>query len=786
MDVIYQSDIPHETKEICNQVRIWLNVLTLADIIIVDSDRKLLPQIMEGQKGRNSTWKWPKVHPCPDSFLTIWSNTMKTIIQPYLETHPLGQWIRGTHQQWASFANEEGTFITIGNDHFSRPNPTAQFSSSTNSTNATRVADIIAQELSLLGVAQQTIPKLEDHPPSLPPKFKRWRTTNQGDHNISPESMQKAADLLREGMLVAASDGSIKSEKGGHAWILAHKETNDTIISGVAAVNGKGHELNSTRAEMLGILAIVNTIQDIHSHYDITGSKITIYTDSKLSMQNAKCNLNGTRQMFLTDIDVILQLQYEFKHLPFSVVLSHVKSHQDDSKPYDDLTNDAKLNCEMDKKVNEFMQGDHRHSSTYPIFPAQKYFISVRNKVVPNNIASSLLASYNDSAWRKHMQKRLGLKKDSIPKVNWLPVQKLISTKKHTSGYIKSIHQEWNTMARCKLWKTAATDKCPLCESAKESWEHVYQCNNEHAVRERKVYLNTIKESLDKLHTHPSLRELVLNILQQLSDKQTPTFTPPTNPDEVESLMPALFTSQTRIGWKCFLKGLISLKWGEAQEKYYIGQRMDHKFNKTRWCNKLVSLISDFQRTLWNNRCNIVNLENELTLEKRKRKQLQELHQYINRNAWKLRNNDRHLLRHPETFFQKASMQQIDVWEQQVFVALNRSHSDPNAGLQDIRNFGTIHTVDNPRITHLRPTQISTKYNQCSLHQFFPSPPIRPTYTTTEELQQIQHQIDNHLNNCVPPTNPLNVHNSPPSHRNMAQVTSLARLRSFTCKINNC
>ena len=139
---------------------------------------------------------------------------------------------------------------------------------------------------------------------------------------------------------------------------------------------------------------------------------------------------------------------------------------------------------------------------------------------------------------------------------------------------------------------------------------------------------------------------------------------------------------------------------------------MGQKFNKHRWCDKLMILLSDFQRTLWNNRCNIVKLENELTLKKHKRKQLQEIHQYIPRNGWKLRNNDGHFLRHNEFFFQKASIQQIDIWEQQVFVALNRSHSAPNEGIQDICTFGTLNSVVNPGITQLRPTQISTKYMQ--------------------------------------------------------------------------
>ena len=571
---------------------------------------------------------------------------------------------------------------------------------------------------------------------------------------------------------------------GGHAWVIANKETNEAIITGEAPVNGKGHELTSTRAEMLGIIAIITTLKTIYKQHNLPRTKIHLYTDSKTSITNAIRNLKGTRQMLLTDIDVIFQLQHELKNLPFSLVITHVKGHQDQKKPYDELTNAEKLNCDMDHKVNDFMKTSTHTTKSYSIFPAQKYFIKIRNKITPNNIPTSLLASYNHTVWKKHVKKRLGLNADCIKKVDWLPVQKLLARNTHTSGYVKSIHMEWNTMDRCKLWKTSATDTCPLCEEEVESWEHVYQCKNEHANRERKVYLNLFKDKLNALHTHPSLRDLILSVLHNLCNKQKPSFTPKNNPDSIETLLSAIFISQNNIGWTCFLKGIVSKKWGEAQEKYYREQKMAHEFNKQRWCNKLTSLLADFQRTLWNNRCNIVKLENEVTLEKRKRQQLFELHNHINRNPWKLRTSDRHLLRHNEKFFRKASIQQVDIWEQQVFVALNRANNNPTQNNMDIRTYGNLRSCTNPSIIQLRPTQISSKYNQCSLHQFFQAPPVRPTYTTTDELQQLQHQIDSHLNQPQPIGTTATVHNSPSGHRHMAQVSSILDIRRSTCKIN--
>jgi hypothetical protein len=46
--------------------------------------------------------------------------------------------------------------------------------------------------------------------------------------------------------------------------------------------------------------------------------------------------------------DVLKSIMVNYSDLPFTQVFSHVKTHQDGGKKYDDLTRDAQLNCQMD------------------------------------------------------------------------------------------------------------------------------------------------------------------------------------------------------------------------------------------------------------------------------------------------------------------------------------------------------------------------------------------------------------------------------------------------------
>ena len=210
MDVIYNAEIPHHHKIICNQVRIWLNILTLADIVIVNSPSEIIPTILAGKQGRASTWKWPRVQKCPTSYTDIWMKTMDEIIKPYIETHPLGNWNKSTHQTWTSFATSNGNYLQIGDDAYSRDDPTVPFTTINNHQHPHNVADVLLDDLNLLGISQSAIPPPPEAPLPLSKKFTRWKKTNLGRTNKDEHTIQRAADLLRQNKLVGASDGSIQ------------------------------------------------------------------------------------------------------------------------------------------------------------------------------------------------------------------------------------------------------------------------------------------------------------------------------------------------------------------------------------------------------------------------------------------------------------------------------------------------------------------------------------------------------------------------------------------------
>ena len=764
MELIYSSPLTILQKEIVNQIRMQLKILTLADIVAVGSPDIILSPIYHGKQIRQTKWNWPKIADYPKDWLEIWQSALSDIITPHLNNNPLGRWIGDSHQKWKFSANHDGNFITDGQTLYERYTTTrlSKFIPTSVATDCPFRADVTDMNgsINLLSWNQRETVESQERDDRDP----EWMTQNWGT-TIDAEKKVEIANCLRNATLMAVSDGSVNKNKAGQAWTLVNEATEENIITGTATVNGEGEELCSNRAEMFGLLASLTCVEKVAKEMNVTSGTLTMYTDSTNSIRKSlNKKLISTKDILKLDNDITFELQSRIQKVPFKVKIIHVKGHQDSHQEYEELTLEAQLNCQMDHKVNNFMEQNPAHSNEYPILPHQRYCIRIAGDVTPNRISQKLIDHYNDDAWATYLTKRLGIEHSSICKVDWMPMQKIINTPKLKGSYVKNFHNELNTMERCKLWKTAESSKCPLCKKKKETWQHVLKCKNEHSVRTRRDARNHIEEILVKEATHVSIKKLFLHILDQWTLGKTPKKPIFQNPDPIEIKLESVFHSQKEIGWDAFMKGILSSSWKEIQQEDYDGQRISDKFSSTKWSKSVVSALFKYNHMLWKNRCEIVHIENKETLEKRKRQQLKNVRDRLVKKPWKLRNRDRHLLERNDEFFSKDSIQSLEIWEQLVFVALEQQGQLNESN--DIRKYGTLRQRTNHRApaTPLQPTQTIGRYRQTKLQRTMKSKGTTPTRTkTSSELREKQHQIEEFLaqgsrNSRVPPEPTVNLY----------------------------
>ena len=111
MDTAYSSTLSREQKQKINLVRQQLKVLTAADIVLVGSGRVIHDGFMSGKYTRNSSWKWPRIGKLPKSWTEIWQSAITNIIEPILNSRPLGRWTSESHQIWQYNTNPAGDFL---------------------------------------------------------------------------------------------------------------------------------------------------------------------------------------------------------------------------------------------------------------------------------------------------------------------------------------------------------------------------------------------------------------------------------------------------------------------------------------------------------------------------------------------------------------------------------------------------------------------------------------------------------------------------------------------------
>ena len=90
MEVLIANKLPEEKLVKLNQVRLYLKILTLSDMVEVGYATKILKRVYGGKKARDSLWEWPHIRQIPLKWIEMWENVLQTIVKQYLKVHPLG------------------------------------------------------------------------------------------------------------------------------------------------------------------------------------------------------------------------------------------------------------------------------------------------------------------------------------------------------------------------------------------------------------------------------------------------------------------------------------------------------------------------------------------------------------------------------------------------------------------------------------------------------------------------------------------------------------------------
>jgi len=341
-------------------------------------------------------------------------------------------------------------------------------------------------------------------------------------------SLQQISNMLLQGQLVAATDGSCREGKEAQAWCLGEKIDGNIVIKGRISVNNAFIDANSTRPEMFGIIAIISFVAhiielDLQKNPDHAYPDLLLFTDSATSISNSKkSHYPSTKNVLETNIDAKIELSLLLKKIPIKVKCIHVRAHQDGLIDWEKMNLPTQLNTLMDEHVglcySKHNMKKNPHFELCDHLPAQQVSFRLPFDRPTTNIAHRLCTFRSSHAAETELARMLKINLKYLPKINWEAI--LNSVKKNSlrqkAMISKAVYGQWCTMKIAKRFNLAKTNICSSCHAAPETWQHVLQCPETCRKIHRNQKLANIRKGLVSLKTSNVLKNRIMSMLYQL------------------------------------------------------------------------------------------------------------------------------------------------------------------------------------------------------------------------------------------------------------------------------
>jgi ribonuclease HI len=188
-----------------------------------------------------------------------------------------------------------------------------------------------------------------------------------------------------------ASDGGLANTIGTFGWkiVAIFRQNEQVLYQGAGTIDGPTEVGSSTRSELGGLTAPLLLATTLAKFWGIRHKcQFRWLTDSTSAISKVRMyTVHGRSQRYPDHSDYVLAIQELAAELKRPIAAQWVKGHQDEDRPYDELTREAKLNVDVDALATT--QYDHisRNPPMRSIdhLPNQKITLTINGKRFPSN-----------------------------------------------------------------------------------------------------------------------------------------------------------------------------------------------------------------------------------------------------------------------------------------------------------------------------------------------------------------------------------------------------------------
>ena len=150
-------------------------------------------------------------------------------------------------------------------------------------------------------------------------------------------------------------------------------------------------------------------------------------------------------------------------------------------------------------------------------------------------------------------------------------------------------------------WNKHVTSSCPRCNFPVEDVDHVLKCQAVGEVDKWKESICNVQAWLESNSSCPDLAKLVINVLTSFKLNKSIEI----HENVIFDAAHKVYNAQSKIGWRLFLDGILSVEWAEAQQTYltWIGSRRSGK----KWVAGLILHLWNVQWDAWMHRNEVLH-----------------------------------------------------------------------------------------------------------------------------------------------------------------------------------
>ena len=271
-----------------------------------------------------------------------------------------------------------------------------------------------------------------------------------------------------------------------------------------------------------------------------------------------------------------------------------VAGHQDDKRPWHELTLMERLNVVADRLAKKVLIASLESDSFIDSrFPFERMRIEIDGEKVTGPVRAALELSWGTKEARELYHSKGILHREHFHLVWWDGCALAIPRfpKMFQAFVTKQTSKFCGTNRQLSRIDATVENVCPSCGQPDESSKHITRCSDEGRVELWTRSVRDLTEWVAETTSHLHLRDMLSSYLLARDGACMTDFAPAWDEE-----LTRLAEQHDLIGWDNFVEGRISAAYLEVVAPCFPSRG---KYNPTRWCTELVSRLMQMTHKQW-------------------------------------------------------------------------------------------------------------------------------------------------------------------------------------------